>query len=309
MSQLKPMPATNDEWTIHALNIHGVFFERWCAKTINETPNFRVVSTNYSVEFPLPVNGVRGKESALDIRAEITTHDFLLTLIVECKKNNPDFVDWIFFPTQLYRPRILEAPIIINEPKQKTQIGWEVKNDRTARYFSDIPFTDESRETKGNYQSIPNNSTKTKTSNAAITEAAYQVSLATQAIFFEELENSKKAADIAGLESRPRYSEQVILPVIVTSAKLFVCNFDAGNVDPNTGEIPFEKAELKEHPYLIFDYPLPRHLQYIPHNSLTKRSRYKIESFMQMQIMVVNSAHLQDFLKMIESDAREFRYL
>lgn len=29
-------PSTDHEWIIHSINIHGVFFERWCQKTISE---------------------------------------------------------------------------------------------------------------------------------------------------------------------------------------------------------------------------------------------------------------------------------
>jgi len=31
-------PTTDADWTIHALNIHGAFFERWCRRVIAKTP-------------------------------------------------------------------------------------------------------------------------------------------------------------------------------------------------------------------------------------------------------------------------------
>src|SRR4051794_19913157 len=97
INQPRSQPATEDEWIIHSINIHGVFFERWCQKKISATFPWRVKSTNYPVEYPPPNGPLRGKESALDIRAEIQLGDLLLTLTIECKKNNPDFVKWIFF--------------------------------------------------------------------------------------------------------------------------------------------------------------------------------------------------------------------
>jgi hypothetical protein len=30
-------PGSDDEWAIHSINIHGVFFERWCQHAIAET--------------------------------------------------------------------------------------------------------------------------------------------------------------------------------------------------------------------------------------------------------------------------------
>ncbi len=40
-------PHSDEEWTIHSLNIHGTFFERWCQRVIAETPPWQVKSTNY----------------------------------------------------------------------------------------------------------------------------------------------------------------------------------------------------------------------------------------------------------------------
>ena len=38
------------------------------------------------------------KQALLDIRAELKKDDRVLTLLVECKKNNPELVNWVFFP-------------------------------------------------------------------------------------------------------------------------------------------------------------------------------------------------------------------
>ena len=39
-------------WTVRSINIHGMFFERWCADTISGIKGWEIVSTNYPVEFP-----------------------------------------------------------------------------------------------------------------------------------------------------------------------------------------------------------------------------------------------------------------
>ena len=54
------------------------------------------------VEFPPPQQS-RGKESNLDIKAELHLdgrdgYKNILTLLIECKKNNPGFIKWLFFP-------------------------------------------------------------------------------------------------------------------------------------------------------------------------------------------------------------------
>ena len=45
-------PSTDEEWTIHAINIHGLFFERWCQDIISKSNTWRVRYVNYPVEFP-----------------------------------------------------------------------------------------------------------------------------------------------------------------------------------------------------------------------------------------------------------------
>lgn len=307
MSQNKPRPTTDDEWTIHVLNIHGLFFERWCQQTIRDTPGLVVTSTNYPVEFPPPRNGLRGRESALDIRAEHNDWHKRLTLIIECKKNNPEFVNWVFSPPPSPKhSNSLSVPVILNKSLPDTPVGWEVKTNLTRVYLDSLQYADEARETKRAYQSTPSDKSKTKTSNAAVSEAAYQVALATQAIFLEEIENSSKRGKSANSTTTMPWNMQAIIPVIVTSAHLFTCTFDPRDVDPSTGEIPHDKAQLIEHPYLAFTYSLPRHLQYISEEAAKNLSPAQLDAYMRMQIMVVHSGKLNEFLELIVRNTDDF---
>jgi len=90
-------PQTQREWVVRSINIHGIFFERWCQHMVEEAAGWSLDAVNYPVEFPPPNGPWRGKESAVDIRASRDIGDHRLCLLVECKKNNPEYVDWIFF--------------------------------------------------------------------------------------------------------------------------------------------------------------------------------------------------------------------
>jgi hypothetical protein len=141
-------PASDDEWTIHALNIHGVFFERWCEKTVADTPGWRVRSTNYPGEFPPPNGPLRGKESTLDIRAERMASGQLLTLTVECKKNNPEFVDWVFFRKQPRQGGMGGFAVFRVENIARQQAegeGWE-PNTSIRMLETSVPLCDEARD-------------------------------------------------------------------------------------------------------------------------------------------------------------------
>src|SRR6266513_852053 len=94
------VPTTHDEWTLHSINIHGVFFERLCQNVVAKNQYWKLISTNYSVEFPPPSGPIRGTESSADIvaRRRYDNFDLSVTLTIECKKNNPELVNWVFFP-------------------------------------------------------------------------------------------------------------------------------------------------------------------------------------------------------------------
>src|SRR6266404_6661625 len=97
---MKQKPSTPDEWTIHAINIQGYFFESWCRRVVEGKSGWTVVSSNHPVADPHFNN-----ESALDLRAHFhhgTYGD--MTLLIECKKNNPEFTEWVFFTRKLRRP-------------------------------------------------------------------------------------------------------------------------------------------------------------------------------------------------------------
>jgi len=287
-------PSTEDEWIIHSINIHGVFFERWCQAQIGKTPPWSVKSTNYPVEFPPPDGPWRGKESTLDIRAEMEHSGDLLTLIIECKKNNPDFVKWVFFPKPSEHIYTIVSSQIENSLRPTEEAGWVSQSSLRNGPFASQRLADEARETRGDYRSYQKND-KTKTSNASITDAAYQVALATQAINH----NETKFGSALGATSTPPampWKRQLFLPVIVTTARLFTCTFEADNIHPATGEIPYASTTLEEQPFLFYEYPLPRHLQMSPSDLAQTLKAGSIEWFTHMHIAVVYSGKLTDFL-------------
>ena len=177
MSSSPVGPQSEQDWTIHSLNIHGIFFERWCQQVINSQRDcWTVTTTNYPVQ-------VAGHQSNLDIRADLRVGDRRLLLNIECKKNNPEFVDWVFFlKAEGIGSGVLLPHIEIHEgqgPLVRVAIQPLVLRAPT------IQFVNDARETRGNYQSYKGQN-KTKTSNAAITEAAMQIALATASVYAEE---------------------------------------------------------------------------------------------------------------------------
>ncbi len=285
-------PSSDHEWTVHALNIHGVFFERWCQKLIHSMKGWELVSANYPV-------AVGDHESALDIRAEYVQGSTRLTLLIECKKNNPEFIDWIFFPRYATPENAPTVPCIEN---RSSMVGVETAL-KTFTLPLSVLVAQDARETRGSYAAYKGqNNQKTKTSNAAIEDAARQVAIATQSVLDEQRRFNEMRLQDPILPGR-FYSKQLLVPAIVTTAHIYTCHFNPSDVDPDKGEIPFDKIQLTKQPYLVFDYPLPRYLMNLPANlgEMDDQSKWdalrsdSLEPFARMQIAVVHSQALSEF--------------
>lgn len=287
-------PTTDHEWMIHSINIHGVFFERWCQSVIAGAGRWRVTKTNYPVEFPPSGSSFHSRESTLDIAAENRSHRTHVSLLVECKKSNPEFVNWVFFPrTRMADTDIFFVHQLKNSPTSGSDGGWFTSQsfDRTTSEFT---ITDEARETRTSYADYRKQD-KTRTSNTAVTEAARQIALATQAMVLEEI---RRLDQLSGDSPRPAmpYSRMLFVPAIITTARLFSCTFDPHEVDPVTGQIDYAKATLEQRPFLIYEYPLPRALQFDPETFQDAGERISPELFVRMHILVIHGEKLGEVL-------------
>jgi len=283
-------PVSDHDWTIRALNIHGTFFERWCRETIHRSANWQLRYSNY------PVGWERSHEGALDIRADRLIEGHLVSLLIECKKHNPEFIDWVFFP----QPPSAEHAVL-----RLSQLRWQSVNDvrwEVIVKHATLPWpsivVDEARETRGDYLGHKKLSDKTKTANRAIEEAAHQVAVATQWIRFEEQRHGNALGAMVPAPP-PTHMYHHIIPLIVTTAKLYVCQFDPADIDPATGELPLDRAHLTAVPHLRYEYPIPLSIQAGPLDAelrtiLLERQMHR---FQRLQIEIVNSVAFEDFLK------------
>ena len=254
------------------------------------------MGSNFPVAFPSPLTGWPVKESELDIWAQFKLENKTLNLLVECKKNNPIFVDWIFFPDDIEsRTRFLLLPEVNvhHELDDKYRVSLHISyanRDVFKRKLNNpVQFASQGRETRGKYAQYQNASDKTKTSNAAIEEAAYQVALATQAMILSTL----KVVDEH--KNAPPWRQQIFVPVVVTTANLFKCDFEPSQVNPATGEIPYASANLKRCPYLVFFYPLRPHLQDME-ASVKGTGKTLVLQHERIPIFIVHSEQFTNFL-------------
>ncbi len=305
-------PNADAELAIHALNIHGLFFERRCQQVIRDVGQWELKATNYPVEFPPTRVPLRGKESSsLDIRAELLVKaEQKLTLLIECKKHNLEFVNWIFFPSV---GEHRSSGICQIENREVTTHGAMFRwcpDIRVGAAKLDFVSADEFRETRQPY--LPSNGSQeergkdgkqTKTSNATISEAAHQITLARQAIVMEEAHISKALAQNRTPPRAMPWRRQAVVPMIVTTARLWLCRFDPLDVDLGSGEISLSKADLTlwTSP-ILYEYPVPPHLQLTPADIGSAVETGLQNLFVRMHILIVQGERLGEVLLKIKSN-------
>lgn len=86
------------------------------------------------------------------------------------------------------------------------------------------------------------------------------------------------------------------MPVIVTSARLFTCDFLSTDVDGAPGEIPFDRAELHSVPRVVYEFALPNYLQRVGEKDNIVPGT-SIEIFVRRHILVIQSNYFSKFLQ------------
>jgi hypothetical protein len=122
------------------------------------------------------------------------------------------------------------------------------------------------------------------------------VSLATQAVVHEDMEISERLSLAQTSVQRP-WHRKLYFPTIVTTAQLFTCEFDPKKVDSGTGEIAPTAATISPLEAVVFEYPLPRHLQFHPQDVGASYREGIVDRFTRQHIMVVQSQHFPTFLR------------
>ena len=122
-----------------------------------------------------------------------------------------------------------------------------------------------------------------------LTEVAKDVVTATHGMAMELEKRARK-------DEKSRDDTVFFVPVIVTTAKLFIARADVTKVALTDGKLAIEGFELQELPWLVYEYSLPAELL-LPVNAGSDRWSSEREDILRRRhILIVNSEHLQQFL-------------
>ena len=73
--------------------------------------------------------------------------------------------------------------------------------------------------------------------------------------------------------------------------------FDAVDVNPASGEIPYAKASIEGCNAVVFEYPLPPHLQFVPKDFSATYNEGFVDTLTRLHTFIVQSEHFPEFLR------------
>ncbi|MBQ10986.1 MAG: hypothetical protein CMJ45_05495 [Planctomyces sp.] len=272
------------ELLFNGLNEQGYLFQEACAQALlknSRRTGWELPVWDYSVALP------GGPNRRIDIVLSRPQQNGLEAFaIIECKRANPDYAFWMFaapdrgMPEEFHGvilPRVGTSYLAAMPFKSYFEMGaaipisWmEVRRDRRSNQRSSVPQT--------------------------IEDAVAQVLLGTTGLAIEQFNQRTKA----GMNS----NQVMFFPVIVTTARLFVANYNTDDIDLESGTITREKVAFgdgslpEEERWVLINYPEGEStaLAGIPDTLHSTNpadlDRYKIRS-----VYVVNANHLLAFFQ------------
>ncbi len=224
---------------------------------------------------PLIISGT------VDVLAEtsIDNGSIVLILPAECKKADPKLKHWVFDPHRPTRTR--DMPYVMF-----TKGG---ENSFTQDYnLPNLGYN-----TYGDYENCVNVFEFNEASGAINRNTTDK---ALRPYFAIKQANEAVPGIVEKIPSLSRQpaAKNFIIPIVVTTANLWVTQYDPQDIDKATGEIDAAKLDLVQKDWLLYHYPLAFHEQ--TRGSLVGPTTDGIIRPDKRPTFVVNSVKLRDFV-------------
>lgn len=281
-----------DELAVAALSEQGYLFRQ---QVLEEIKNNGEKEGWYLEDEEHPISAGE-HETIIDFVlgcSSIKNHSF----VFECKRAQRDYISWVFADTLIYRedrkfrlPAIL-CNVVPGEPK--TRASRQETSAITLPFCETDPSYCVDVGLEVHYQKRQGRLSQSKT----IFEACNQVMTGVAGLVAYRLEKLKHSP----IDGRWCY-----IPVIVTTAKLYLTKYDAREVSLEAGTIELSKTKTQEVPWVYYDFPtrpsLP--LTPIPYDFQPKglrelrelKQEFKIKS-----VIIVTSTNLLNLLRQLRA--------
>lgn len=273
-----------DKGRVEALNVDGGFFQRRCAQEFRGAKSWKVLAEEYPTEATSSTGRTRD-ETAIDILAGGASSWRRACLSVECKKADPFFKEWIFFRKHGSHHRFRNLAVE-DKPNQR-RVAIHLLEGNLSEVVCDY-----GRELTGRYGERDRD--RTKTPSDRIQNAARQAVLGTRGV----------ALGIANILYTPRENTMAwahgekalhLVPMVITTAKLYVCSFSPDDVALDAGSLAHEKAAFEEHSYVIYEHPLTGGLKFDP--ELVSRSPDDLDALTKAHVIVLQAQSLPELVQ------------
>jgi hypothetical protein len=284
-------PAVSDKVKTDLIGT-GIFLERDVYQLFKDWDEDRMFETQREVPYsygthPAIINGT------VDVVAETSIDNGTIVLIlpIECKKADPKLKHWVFEAHKQTRQK--DMPMVLFRK--------DGENIFTQQYI----FTNLGYNTYEDYENCVNvfefseaNGQVSRNANREL-RAFYAIKQANEAVP-GLVDNLNAISKISRNPSAPNF----IIPLVVTTANLFVTEYDFKDIKRATGDIAPDKLNLIKKDWVIYSYPLEFHESIIgKDNDRPENGNVRPEK---RPTFIVNAAALPNFIKKLIADMSYF---
>ena len=266
-----------------ALNRHGYAFQHSILSRVKALREQNLTDWFFeAAEFPVEV---RGEGTRIDLL--LSSSGYYYWLLAECKRVNPAFADWVFFRApHMHAGREDDRFVAEQITADGSSGGIELRTvttfrDRACHVAIQVKTKKDGDPAGG--------------SGREIEDAAGQV-----------LKGAGGTADFLGrskqmFRGRPSVT---LVPVIFTTADLYIAPLDPGDVDPVSGEVRPNSLRPVAVPYLFYQYHVSPGIKHgLPERKAPPAEPYGVLLLEFMRtITVVNAAGIDTFLREFNPD-------
>lgn len=272
-----------------SLNTHGYGFQYAVLGLLNQLRvNRKSAWVLERAEFPV------------EVRASVTRIDFVLQsftgsednrpsgyyMLAECKRANPAYSDWCFIQAPYTSPYSKEGWIYLDRARLESHHGIRVAPVEQYVGTRDYSAYHIAIEVKGKGKGDRQGSAK-----GVIEEAVTQV-----------LRGVNGMLEFLALHPRvfPVSNYITLVPVIFTTARLWVSDADLSTADLNSGDIDLNKSSFRQKPWLLYEYNTSPGLKHTQRPEERETDYNSMSEIMEREyvrsIAVVSSTGIESFL-------------
>jgi hypothetical protein len=268
-----------------SLNRHGYPFQNAVIKVAHEEYDGQRSRWIFeAAEFPVELD----KGTKIDFILRIQESPWWM--VAECKRVNPAFSDWFFVRSPYIRRGRDDGffvDVVRKEPGEFTAVGHQV----FAHALNTGPFYHIGVDVKTNNSGDTHGGT-----GQAIEDAASQVCRGVGGL----IQYLYKNTGALGPARNGGVPTRALIPVIFTTAKLFVSEVDLAETDLQTGKIDPKRLQPEPKPFIYYQYHLsPATKHRIPGDPYTELASVLAADFIRT-IPIVSAEHVAEFLRIFD---------